>query len=142
MPDKIQGRIHLRQREGLAIPLEGIGGISGRLVPMLFLEGGIVGAPLKEIDEGQIQVTKGLLKGDRRDIREPGVLLLESGKHGRKIVVVQTLAMLRIGRLARRETPVVDKAAASERLGQDDPLFLARIEAILVGALRLLAQLR
>jgi len=47
---------------------------------MLFLEAGIVDTPLKEIDKGPIQVTKGLLKRNGRDIRQPGILLLESGK--------------------------------------------------------------
>ncbi len=104
-----------------------------------FLEGRVVRSSLEEIDKGTIQVTKGLLEGDGRDIREPGVLLLESGEHGREIVVVEALSLLSIGRLAGRESPVVDEAATSERLSQDDPLLSGRIEAEFVGALRLLA---
>ncbi len=131
-----QRLIHLGKREGLSIPREGIGGIGSRLVVLLFLEGGIASSSLEEIHKGTIQVTEGLLKGDRRHIGEPGVVLLESGKHSSQIVVVEALPLLSIGRLASREAPIIDEAAASKRLSQLDPMPGAWIEPELVGPLR------
>ncbi len=98
-----------------------------------------VSSSLEEIHKGAIQVTEGLLKGDRRHIGEPGVVLLESGKHGRQIVVGEVLPLLSIGRLASREAPIVDEAAASKRLSKDTFLLSGRIDPILVGSLHLLA---
>ncbi len=98
-----------------------------------------VSSSLEEIHKGAVQVTKGLLKGDRRHIGEPGVVLLESGKHGSQVFVVQALPLLSIGRLASREAPIIDEAAASKRLSKDDFLLSGQIESILVGSLRLFA---
>jgi hypothetical protein len=139
VPLDAQRLIHLGKREGLSIPREGIGGTGSRLGVLLFLEGGIVSSSLEEIHKGAIQVTEGLLKRDRRHIGEPGVVLLESRQHGRKIGVGEALPMLSIGRLASREAPIIDEAAASERLSKDDFLLSSRIESILVGSLRLFA---
>ncbi len=47
--------------------------------------------------------------------------------------------MLKIGRLAGRKAPIVDEAAASERLSKDELLLGSRIEPVLVGPLRLVA---
>src|SRR6266487_4280728 len=47
--------------------------------------------------------------------------------------------MLKIGRLADSSAPIVDEAAASERLSKDDLLPCRRIEPVLVGPLRLVA---
>jgi hypothetical protein len=47
--------------------------------------------------------------------------------------------MLKIGRLAGRKAPIVDEAAAPERLSKDDLLPSRRIEPVLVGPLRRVA---
>src|SRR5579859_1933810 len=135
MPVDIQWLIHLGKREGLPIPCEGIGGIGSRLVMLLFLECWVLGATLKEIDKGTIQVAKGLLYGDRRNVREPGVVFFEIRKHGSQLVVIKPLSLLEIGRLAGVESPIVDKATASKRLSKDDPLPLGRREPVLVRPL-------
>jgi len=139
MPDNIQRLIHLSQREGLSIPLEGVGSIGGRLLMLLFLERRVFGSSLKEIDECAIQMPQGLLDGDRRDTCKPRGVFLESRQQSRKIVIVEALSMLFIGGLTGRESPIVDKADTSERLSQHAFLFIGRIEPEFVGALRLLA---
>ncbi len=135
MPDNLQRRIHLRQREGLSIPHEGIGNEGCRLLMTLFLEGGIRCSAFKEVDKGAVQMPQGLLQGNRGSITQPGILLFERRQQGCKIVVVQALAMLEIGRLARRKPPVVDEAATSERLSKYLLLLIGWIESVLVGSL-------
>ena len=139
MPADIQRLIHLGKSQQSAIPLERIGGIGSRLLMPLFLERRVVGSPLKEIDKRSIQVPKSLLNGNRRDRSKPRVLLFESRQHGRQIVIVEALSLLKIGRLTGRESPVVDKADTSERLSKNAFLFIGRIEAEFVGPLGLLA---
>jgi hypothetical protein len=63
------------------------------------------------------------------------VLFLQIGKHGREVVVGQFLPMLEIGHFAETEPPIVDKAAASERLRKETLLFVSRIEPIFVCSL-------
>lgn len=140
MPVDIQGLIHLGKRELLSIPLERIRGIGSRLIILLFLEGRVFGSSLKEVDKSALQMTKGLLYRNRRNVREPRILFLEIRQHGSKIVVVEALSELKIGRLAGRESPIVDKADASERLSQGDPLLIGRIEPEFVCPLSFLAQ--
>jgi hypothetical protein len=135
MPDNLQRRIHLRQREDLSIPREGIGSGGYRLLMTLCLEGGIRCSAFKAVDKGAVQMPQGLLQGNRRSITQPGILLFERRQHGCKIVVGQALALLEIGRLARRKAPVVDEAATSERPSKDLLLLIGGIEAVLVGSL-------
>ena len=71
-------------------------------------------------------MAKGLLDGDRGNVREPRMLFLQSGKHGRKIVIGQLLPMLKIGGFAGDKSPIVHKAATSERLRKDTLLFVGR----------------
>jgi hypothetical protein len=139
MESNIQRRVHPGKHEGLSIPREGVGGIGSRLLVVFFLESGILRTAFKEVSKSTVQVTQGLLQGNSRDIPKPGILVFESRQHGRKIVVVQALSMLEIGRLASRKTPIVDEAAASERLSKYPLLRSRRVEPILVGSLRLLA---
>ncbi len=47
--------------------------------------------------------------------------------------------MLKIGRLAGMQSPIVDKADASKRLSKDDPLLISGIEPEFVRPLRFLA---
>ena len=141
MPVDIQRSIHFCQRERLPIPLECIGGIGSRLIVLFLLESGILSTSLKEVHKGPIQVTKGLLQGNRRDIGKPGMLFLEIREHCSKIVVVQTLSILEVGGLTCLESPIVNKATASKRLSKDDSLLLNRIEPEFVCSLCLLAHL-
>ena len=53
----------------------------------------------------------------------------------REIVIGELLPVLEVGSLAGAESPIVDKAAASERLRKDTLLFVSRIEPILVCTL-------
>ena len=97
-----------------------------------FLEGGILCSSLEEVLVGTVQVTERLLNWDRGDIREPWVLFLQIGKHGREVVIGKLLPMLEVGSLAGAKSPVVDKAATSERLRKDTLLLVGRVEPILV----------
>src|SRR5205809_3220364 len=69
-----QRLLHLSQGKGFPLPLEGIGGIGCRLVMMLFLEGGVLSPTFKEVHKRPIQMTKCLLKRNRRNISKPRIL--------------------------------------------------------------------
>jgi len=129
--------IHLGEGELTILPGESVGGIGSRLVAQLLFESWILRSPLKEIDIGTIQVAKGLLNGYRRDITKPGVFFLETRQYGGEGIIVELHTKLGIGSLAGVESPIVDEAAASERLRQDAPLFIGRREPIFVRPLRL-----
>ena len=74
MPVDIQRLIYQGLSQGTTFPLEGIGSIGSRLAMLLFLEGGILGTTLKEVDERTIKVSQGLLQGNRGNLSQPGVL--------------------------------------------------------------------
>ena len=131
----IQRLVHFGKSELTILPLESIRGIGCRLGILPFLEVRIFGPSLKEVLEGSIQVAKGLLKRDRRDFREPRVLMLEIRQQSSKSIVVELLATLFVGSRAGMQSPIVDEADTSERLSQDDPLLISRIEPILVRPL-------
>ena len=137
MEVNIQGSIHLRKSDMYSIPLEGVGCIGSRLAMLLFLEVGILSPSLKEVLEGSIQVSEGLLNGDGRDISQPGVLLLEIREHSSKIVVEELFPVFPIGDCAGMESPIVDEASTTKRLSKDDPLLNSRIEPILICSFRL-----
>jgi ABC-type multidrug transport system ATPase subunit len=130
---------HLRQCEGFAVPAEGIGGVGRGLFVVFLLEDGIVGPPFKEVLVGRIEMTKGLLKRNGRDLGQEGILLLESGKQSGQDVVGELLPSLFVGGLARQKAPVVDEAHTAEGLSQLLLLLNCRVEPVLVGALCLLA---
>src|SRR3989442_5874263 len=139
MPDNLQRRIHLRQREGLSIPHEGIGNEGCRLLMTLFLEGGILCSAFKEVDKGAVQMPQGLLQGNRGSITQPGILLFERRQHGCKIVVVQALAMVEIGCLARRKSPVVAEILAPHQSQQSPQALKGALMAAYDGVLRIRA---
>ena len=91
-----------------------------------FLEGGILSTSLEEVFVGTVQMTKGLLNGDRGDIGEPGILFLQVGKHGREVVVGQLSTMLEVGSFTGAEAPIVHKATTSERLRKNTLLSVGR----------------
>ncbi len=137
MPMNIQRVIHLGKSQCAIFPLEGIGGRGSRLAILLFLEGGVLGTTLKEVDKRPIQVAKGLLQGNRRDITQPGMLFLEIRKHESKLVVIEFLTTLFVGSGAGIQTPIVDEAGASERLSKSNSLLRSGIEPEFVRQLRL-----
>jgi len=139
MEPGIQGGIHLGKSEGFPVPRESIGGIGSRLVMAFLLECWVVSSSFKEVHKGTVKMAKCLLKGNRRNLCQPGILLLESGKHDSQVIVIEALSVLKIGGLTCRETPIVDEAAAPERLSEYLLLFIGRVEPIFVGSLRLFA---
>jgi hypothetical protein len=82
---------------------------------------------------------QGLLQGNRRNITQPGILLFERRQQSCQIVIVQAPTFLEIGRLTGRKSPIVDKAATSERLSKYLLLLVCWVKPIPVGSLRLLA---
>ncbi|SRR5260370_1263198 len=122
----IQRLVHLGKGELTMLPGEGIGGIGCRLLPQLFLESWILRSPFKEVLVCTVQVAKRLLNGHRGDISKPEVFFLQRGQQSGKIVIGELLPVLEIGVLAGCESPIVDEAAASERLCKKMLLFLSR----------------
>ena len=98
VPVDVQRPIQFCQRQHGSIPLEGIGGVGGGLSVLFSLECRVFGTPFKEIDKGAIQVAKRLLKRNRRDICQPGILLLEGGKPSGKVIVGELFALLFVSR--------------------------------------------
>ncbi len=131
-----KGLVHLGKGELTIFPGEGVGGIRSRLGISSFLEGGILGSSLEEVLVGTVQVAKGLLNRDRGDLTQPGIFFLQAWKHGREIVIGQFLTMVEIGSFAGAKAPIVHVTATSERLRQDAPLFISRVQPILVCSLR------
>ena len=134
----MQRSIHLGKRElfGVGVPLECVCRIGGRLAMLPFLEGWVLGTTLEEVLEGSIQVTQRLLNGDGRDFSQPAILFLEIRQHSSKIIVEELFSVFPIGDCASMQSPIVDETDASKRLSKDDPLFISRIEPILVRPLR------
>jgi hypothetical protein len=139
MPTDIQRLLHLRKSESLPIPREGIGGIGCRLLVLLFLESWVLSATCKEIHKSALKMSQGLLKRHARDLCQPGIRVFESGEPSGKVVVGEALSILKIGRLAGQESPVVDETDTAEGLGQGDFLLSSWVESKLVCPLRLLA---
>jgi len=136
-PDKRQGVIHLGKGQGRAIPFEGRPHVGSGLLPVFFLEGRVLGTSFKEVPEGSIQVTQGLLKGNAGNLTQPGGfrLLFESGKSSRDFVIAEPLPMLVVGIGTFSQGPVVDVATTSEGTSKDLLLLLGWIHPVLVGPL-------
>jgi len=130
--DDIERLVHLDEGELTILPGEGIGGVGCRLSILFPFEGGILCTTHEEVLVDAIQMEQKLLDRHRGDICKPGMLFLEVGQHGGKIVIGELLFVLGIGSLAGRKSPIVDKAATSERLRKDTLLFVSRVEPILV----------
>ena len=127
VPVDIQRSRHFCQGELLGVPFECVGCIGSRLAVLFLFEGGIPGAALKEILECRVQMSQGLLNRHTGDIRKPGILFLESRKHGRKIVVGELHATF-VSSRAGIQPPIVHETDTSERLSKDDPLLIGWIE--------------
>ena len=137
MPNDGKRSIHLGKRENLPIPGKGVSRIGSRLLIAFLFEGGIVSTSFKEVAKAFIQMPERLLKHNRRHIIEPNrlFLLLERDQALCCPFVVQTLTMLVVCVSTLSQCPVVDIAATPEGLCQDALLFIAWIEAVLVGSL-------
>lgn len=136
MPVDIQGSIHFCQSQCGPIPLQSVSGVGSRLRMLLFLERGVFGTSLKEVLETFVQVPERLLKRHARDICEPRILFLEVRQQSSKIVVGK-LHPAFVGSGTHVESPIIDEAAAPERLRKETLLFIGRIEPILVRPLGL-----
>ena len=135
-PHDIERRIHLGKPEVDSIPLEGRGGVFGGLLAMPAFEGGIVGTAFKEVSKSFIQVAQGLLCGHTRHLIEPGVfrLLLELGKHGRSLIIVDALLLLIVGVRAQTQCPVVDETRTAKGPSKILLLLVGGIPSVLVSA--------
>ncbi len=133
----VQRSIHLRQGQLFAIPLEGTGSVFSGLLCMLFLEGGLLGASLKEVAEGFVQVSQGLLRANTGDLIEPGMiyLLFRFGESRRGLVIADTLLVLVVGIGTQVQGPIVDVASTAKRPSKNTCLLLCWIEPILVCSL-------
>jgi hypothetical protein len=125
---------HLCQGQVCAIPLERIGGVGSRLPLTLLLEGGIPGSSLEEIEKRFLQVTQGLLQGNRRHLREPAVflLLLEVRQGFREVFRGEALLLLVecVGLLT--QGPVVDETSATKGASKNMFLLSSGVKPVLV----------
>ncbi len=98
-PVDVKRSIHFRQGKRLPIPFKGGSGVFSGLWTFAFLEGGIVGTAFKEVLEGFLKVSQGLLRRHRGDLVEPSMvsLLLQKGEAGRGFMIADPLLIL-VGR--------------------------------------------
>jgi hypothetical protein len=106
---------------------------------MLLVELGILGTPLKEVAECAVQVSQGLLKGDRRDLTEPYMLLLllESSQALCGSLIGQALSILIVGIGALSQRPIIDVATTPEGTGKNMGLLFSWREPVFVRSLLL-----
>lgn len=130
----IQGSIHLGQSELLPIPFERVSRIGSRLAALFLFERGILGSSLKEVFEGGVQMSQGLLNRHTGNISEPRMFFLEIRQHGSEVIIVELLSKL-IGSRAGMQSPIVHVSDTSERLSKDDSLLIGWIEPILIRPL-------
>src|SRR2546426_11515344 len=81
-------------------------------------------------------MAKRLLRGHTRDLIEPGILrlLLELGKHGRCLIIVDALLLLIVRIGAQPERPVVDEPRTAKGASQHPLLLVGGIASVLVSA--------
>lgn len=101
-----------------------------RLLPTLTLEGGILCPLLKERLEGGLQMPQRLLRGDARDLAQPGGLwlFLQHSQGRRRGVIIDRLpALVTVG--AQAQPKIVNVAACAEGPRQQRELFRRRVAA-------------
>src|SRR5712692_18008 len=137
MPNDGKRSIHLGKHESLPVPGKSIACIGSGLLMAFLFEGRVVCSSFKEVAKGFIQMPKRLLERNRRNLVEPNrlFLLLERNQALCCAFIGQTLTLLVVGISTLSQCPVVDIAATAEGLCQDALLFIAWIEAVLVGFL-------
>ncbi len=129
--------IHLSKCERVSIPLERIGGVGSRLLVTLLLELGVLGPPFKEIQKCLVEVSQGLLQGNRRDLTQPRILrlLLEVCQGERLVFVIEALLLMVEGIRLLAQGPVIEEAATAEGSRKNELLLVCWIDAVLVCSL-------
>src|SRR6266702_1926039 len=86
-----------------------------------------------------IQMTQGLLQGNRRNVIEPYMvsLFLEGGQALCCRLIVQALTILVVGIGSLSQGPVIDRAATPEGTGKDVYLLSSWVDSVRVGFLLL-----
>jgi hypothetical protein len=80
-------------------------------------------------------MAKRLLKRNRRDICQPGILLLEGRKQSGKVIVGELFALLFVSSRAGMQAPIVNEADTPKRLSKKMLLFIGWVESVLVRPL-------
>ena len=124
------------ERERAITPSKSIGGRGRRLRVSFLVEGGIRGAPFKEIEKRFVQVAKSLLQRDARHVVQPVhlFLLFQVRQQDAQIFVVEALMVLVLGIGFLAQRPIVDEATASKGLSEDVLLFWRGTHPILESA--------
>ena len=132
-----QRRIHLRQLEGVSIPLESAGGVLRRLWAILALELRVAGAFGKEVGKRRLQMSQGLLNRNAGDLVKPRMFrcFLQGRQRGGSLVVAHALLPLHPCVSAQTQHVVVGKTCAAERSGKDQFLLGRWVKPESVGAL-------
>ena len=133
-PTNVQRFGHLCQGELGAIPLERIRCVGSRLPTTLLLEGGILGTSLKEIEKRLVQVTQGLLQGNRRDLRKPGACIgtLEIRQGLREVFIRQALVLLVEGICLLAQSPIVHETSTAKGASKNLFLLICWVTSVLV----------
>jgi hypothetical protein len=131
-----QRRAHLGKQHLLAIPLKRRRRVLRRLATMLLLGGRLLGAALKEVLEGFIQMAQRLLGRHTGPFTQPGrgFLLLERRQGCRGIPVEDVLPTLPVRVRPETPRPVIHKTRTAKRTSKIFGLLVGRVTAVLIGA--------
>lgn len=124
--------------EQLPVPtLKGGIGQGGRLFMVFALEGRILGSTFKEVFEGGLLVTQGLLERDAGHVIKPCKFgfFLECSQLGASLAIADFFLFLIEGIGTPAQDVVIDKSRTAKRLGKQLSLFRCWVETVFVGAL-------
>ncbi len=135
-PVDVQRSLHLGEGEGLPIPFEGRADVRSGLIAMPFLEGGILGAPFKEMAEGAVKMPERLLERNRRHVIQPAmiILLFEEGEAGRGFMIAQALLLFVVGISTQSQREIVDVTSTAKGVSKQSCLLRRRITSVLIGS--------
>src|SRR5712692_9306535 len=133
-PMDIQRGFHLGKGKGLSIPFECRGGILSRLLVVLFVELGICCMPFKEVFEGFIEMSQGLLKGNTRDFIQPRTifLLFQQRQLCRGFMIANTHLLFVVGIGTQAQRPIIHVTSTAKCTSKMSRLLISWIDAILI----------
>ena len=134
----VQGCIQLGNAKLPPIQLESTGCVFSGLRVMLALERGVLGTFGKEVTKSSLQMPQGLLNRNAAYLIKPDELwlLLEFGKHGRSLGIVDLLLTLKPCIRSLTKHVVIGKTHTSERFGKVLLLRRRWVEPEFVGTFR------
>ncbi len=136
-PVDVKRSLHLGKRKGLAIPLEGRADVRSGLIVLFLLEGGILGAPFKEMAEGAVKMPERLLERNCCDIIEPAMirLLFEEGEASRGFMIAEALLLFVVGIGTQSQRKIVDVTSTAKSVSKQSCLLIGWVKSVVICSL-------